>query len=276
MLPGNRSLSSSSGQGHANRPKHRRGRKKQHRFPGNLGLSQPWQPCYLATMSAGNASGRVLALLSQKGGSGKTTLATHLAVALGGERRVVLLDTDPQHSASDWGRARKAAAPELADADAGGVTAALRAIRAKASPGLVIIDSMPSVASDIGSIARAADFVLIPCRPSILDLRAVGGTVALVKAARVAAAIVLNAVPPARGAGEASVTHEARRALVQYGLPVLPETIGHRAVLAHALAAGLAVEEFEPASTAAQEVRQLAKQVESRLWQSAPTSPPST
>jgi len=196
-------------------------------------------------------------------------------VALGAGRPVVLLDTDPQRSVAAWGSAREAATPTLAEADAAGITQALRAIRAKGAAGLVIIDSMPSVVSDIGSIARAADFVLIPCRPSILDLRAVGGTVELVKAARVAAAIVINAAPPARGAGEASVTHEARRALAQYGLPVLAETIGHRAVLAHALAAGLAVEEFEPASTAAQEVRQLAKQMETRLWQSAPTSQPS-
>ena len=135
---------------------------------------------------------------------------------------------------------------------------------------------MPSVASDLGSLCRAADYVLIPCRPSILDLRAVGGTVELVKAARVAAAIVLNACPAPRGAGEASVTHEARRALLQYGLPVLPVAIGQRAVLAHALAAGLAVEEFEPDSKAAAEIRALAGTMEAQLWQDARTLQPST
>lgn len=217
---------------------------------------------------------RVLALLSQKGGSGKTTLATHLAVAFGGGRRVVLVDTDPQRSAAAWWRAREAETPELIEAKAEAITGTLRSIRA-AGAGLVIVDSMPSVASDIGSIARAADFVLIPCRPSILDLRAVGGTVELVKAGRVAAAIVLNAVPAARGVGEASVTVEARKALAQYGLPVLSVAIGHRAVLAHALAAGLAVEEYEPQSRAAGEVRDLARIVEKQLWQSARTSAPS-
>jgi chromosome partitioning protein len=217
---------------------------------------------------------RVLALLSQKGGSGKTTLATHLAVAFGGGRRVVLVDTDPQRSAAAWWRAREAETPELNEAKAEAIIATLRTIRA-AGAGLVIVDSMPSVQSDIGSIARAADFVLIPCRPSILDLRAVGGTVELVKAARVAAAIVLNAVPAARGVGEASVTVEARKALAQYGLPVLSVAIGHRAVLAHALAAGLAVEEYEPQSRAAAEIRDLARTVEKQLWQSARTSAPS-
>jgi chromosome partitioning protein len=227
-------------------------------------------------MVARNVSGaRVLALLSQKGGSGKTTLATHLAVALGGIRRVALVDTDPQRSATAWWRARSADAPELIEAEAGQIIAAVRAIRAAPDAGLAIIDSMPSVASDISSIARAADFVLIPCRPSILDLRAVGGTVELVKAVRVAAAIVLNAVPAPRGAGEASVTHEARRALLQYGLPILPVAIGQRAVLAHALAAGLAVQEYEPDSKAAAEIRALASTVEAQLWQDARTLQPS-
>lgn len=218
---------------------------------------------------------RVLALLSQKGGSGKTTLATHLAVALGADRRVVLVDTDPQRSAAGWAHSRESKTPEVIEAKAAAIIATLRAIRATGA-GLVIIDSRPSAEADVGSIARAADFVLIPCRPGILDLRAVGGTVDLVKQARVPAAIVLNAVPPARGVGEASVTVEARKALAQYGLPVLPVTIGQRAVLAHALITGLAVEEYEPSSVAAREIRELARTMENQLWQNDPTSPPST
>jgi chromosome partitioning protein len=215
---------------------------------------------------------KVLALLSQKGGSGKTTLATHLAVALGKSRRVVLVDTDPQRSAAAWARARESRLPELVEAAAGAIVATLRTIRAT-GPGLVVVDSMPSVQSDVSSIARASNFVLIPCRPSILDLRAVGGTVKLVKEARIPAAIVLTAVPPARGFGEASKTAEARKALAQYGLPVVRATIGYRTVLADALAAGLAVEEFDPTSRAAAEIRNLARIVEMQLWQDAPAAP---
>jgi chromosome partitioning protein len=217
----------------------------------------------------------VLALLSQKGGSGKTTLAVHLAVALGQDRRVVLVDTDPQRSAAAWWLGGKRETPELVEAAAGEIVGAVRRIRA-AGAGVVIVDTMPSVVSDVASIVRAADYVLIPCRPSVLDLRAVGGTVAVVKSTRTAAAIVLNAAPSRRGAGEAAVTHEARQALAQYGLPVLAQVIGQRVVLAHALAAGLAVEEFEPASRAAREIRALAKTVEERLWHDAPALQPST
>jgi chromosome partitioning protein len=218
---------------------------------------------------------RVLALLSQKGGSGKTTLAAHLAVALGAGRRVVLVDTDPQRSVAAWWRARGKETPELMETPAGEIIGTVRRIRAGGSGGLIVVDTMPSVAADIASIARAADYVLIPCRPSILDLRAIGGTVEVVRSVRTAAAIVLNAVPAPRGAGEASVTHEARGALRQYGLPVLPLVIGQRAVLAHALAAGLAVEEFEPDSKAAAEIRALAGYMEDRLWHDAPISQPS-
>jgi chromosome partitioning protein len=227
-------------------------------------------------MAAGNSSeSRVLALLSQKGGSGKTTLAAHLAVALGVGRRVVLVDADPQRSAAVWWRARGKEAPELVETPAGEIIGAVRRIRASGGGGLVVIDTMPSVAADIASIARAADYVLIPCRPSILDLRAIGGTVEVVRSVRTAAAIVLNAAPAPRGAGEASVTHEARGALRQYGLPVLEQVIGQRAVLAHALAAGLAVEEFEPESKAAAEIRALARYMEERLWHDAPILQPS-
>jgi chromosome partitioning protein len=227
-------------------------------------------------MIARTPSARILALLSQKGGSGKTTLATHLAVALGRNRHVVLVDTDPQRSAAAWARTRETDTPELVEAEASEIAITLRGIRATGA-GLVIIDSMPSVASDVTSVARQADLVLIPCRPSILDLRAVGGTVALVKQqARVEALIVLNAVASRRGAGEATATHQARQALAQYGLPVAPTTIGYRVDLAHALAWGLSVEEFAPQSKAAAEIRTLADLVEFHLWQSvAPTLQPS-
>jgi chromosome partitioning protein len=208
-------------------------------------------------------------LLSQKGGSGKTTLATHLAVALGGNRQVTLVDTDPQRSAAAWAQTRQTATPKLLEARAGDIAVTLRGIRA-AGADLIIIDSMPSVASDVTSIARQADLVLIPCRPSILDLRAVGGTVAVVKEqARVNAIVVLNAVAARRGAGEATATHQARQALAQYGLPVAPMTVGYRVDLAHALAWGLSVEEFAPESKAAAEIRVLADLVERELWQSA-------
>ena len=241
-----------------------------------LALLRLGPACYAPAIMVAKIPAHVLALLSQKGGSGKTTLASHLAVALGRDRRVVLVDTDPQRSAAAWARTREADRPELIETEAGEIGPTVRGIRATGAD-LIIIDSMPSVASDVTSIARQANLVLIPCRPSILDLRAVGGTVALVKQqARVEAVIVLNAVASRRGAGEATATRQARQALAQYGLPVAPTTIGYRVDLAHALAWGLSVEEFAPQSKAAAEVRALADLVEFHLWQNAVlTSQPS-
>jgi hypothetical protein len=107
------------------------------------------------------------------------------------------------------------------------------------------------------AVARQVDFILIPTRPAILDLRAIARTVEFVRRAGRPAAILLNAVPPGRGVAESSVTTEARRALAAYGLPIVPTAVGQRAALAHALNDGRAVTEFEPDGKAAEELRGL-------------------
>jgi len=224
-------------------------------------------------MVARNASAaRVVALLSQKAARARPRsprIWLWPSVAIGAWSWSTPTRSAALRPGSGRGRRRP---PSWSRPEAGGIVAALRAIRARGGAGLVVIDSMPSVVSDIGGIARSADFVLIPCRPSILDLCVVGRTVELIKQARVAAAFVLNGVPAGLGVGEASVTVEARRALAGYGLPVMKQAIGQRAVLAHALAAGLPVSEFEPDSRATAEIRALASTLEDRLWQDDPTS----
>jgi chromosome partitioning protein len=214
------------------------------------------------------AAFRVLALLSRKGGSGKTTLAAHLAVAFGeAGRRVLLIDCDAQASATAWAGLREADSPETVQSLPADLRAALEAAR-RSGITLAVVDSAPGVGPDITPIAKAADLVLVPCRPSVLDLFAINQTVATIKSARVPAGIVLNACPSRRGAGEASVTVDARRALAGYGLPILTPTIGERVSLRHALSAGLAVSEFDPDGRAAAEIAALAAFVEHRLWPS--------
>jgi chromosome partitioning protein len=214
----------------------------------------------------------VIALLSRKGGSGKTTLSTHLAVAFGAAgRRVVLVDCDPQASATAWAelrvRLRGTQTPEVIQCTPAELRNTLAKVR-RGGSGLVVIDSQPGVGPDIAPIAKAADLVLIPCRPSVLDLLAIRGTVEEVKRSRVPAAIVMNACPSRRGVGEASVVIDARRALAEYGLPILAQTIGERASLRHALSGGAAVAEFEPSGRAAMEITALATFAEKQLWQS--------
>ncbi len=212
---------------------------------------------------------KTLAILARKGGAGKTTLAVHLAViAMQAGKRVLLVDTDPQRSTAAWWRSRLASEPELVECLASKLPDVLKAARA-AGVDLAVVDTRPSVEADTTLVARLADLVLIPTRPAILDLRAIGATVEVVQAAKRSAVIVLNAAPPARGTGEAPTTAEARTALAAYGLPVAPMAIGNRAALAHALTGGLAVTEFEPAGKAAAELHALFELVKDRLWPAA-------
>ena len=208
---------------------------------------------------------KVVGLLSRKGGSGKTTLAVHLAVAAqAGGRRVLLVDLDPQTSASAWWRARAAETPEMEPATPDRLPALLDAAR-KAGVDLVMVDTRPSVEADAAQVATLSDFVLIPTRPAILDLRAILATLDIVKGAADRAALVLNACQPPRGSGEASGTVDARNALKAFGVPVAPVAIVQRAALSHALVGGLTATETEPAGKAAKDIRALWRYVEKEL-----------
>ena len=174
-------------------------------------------------------------------GPGKTTLAVHLAVLADAVLAdAVLVDLDPQRSAGDWWRAREADVPALVETDAGQLADVIAAAEADNLP-LAIVDTPPHAEQAIVTAAQLADLVIIPTRPGILDLRAVGRTVDIVRDVGTAAAIVLNACPPGRGSGEASIVREARASLKGYGLPVARATITQRVALGHALIDGLAI-----------------------------------
>lgn len=208
---------------------------------------------------------KTIALLAQKGGAGKTTLAIHLAtLAVAEGRRTVLVDMDPQRSAGDWWRAREAETPELVECEAKDLPAVMELARADRVDCLML-DTAPHAEPAAVTAARLANLVLIPCRPAILDLRAIGKTVDIVQAIGARAAIVLNSCPPSRGFGEASLTREARQGLEAYGLPVCPVAITQRAALSHALIDGRAVHEFEPDGKAAAELRGLWKWIREGL-----------
>jgi chromosome partitioning protein len=191
-----------------------------------------------------------IALLSFKGGVGKTTLALHLATAAGD---ALIVDVDRQRSATGWWRSREAVLPELV---AGPATDAGKAIAA-AERTWVFVDTAPAIDADARAVVEAVDFCLIPTRPAILDLRAIADTIDIVRDARKPGAIVLNFCPPGRGMAEAGLVGEARRALQVYSLPVAPVAITQRVSLSHALAGGQAITEFEPHGRAADEIGRL-------------------
>lgn len=209
---------------------------------------------------------KTLAVLSRKGGAGKTTVTLHLAVAA--TRRTVILDADPQRSAADWWRSRDATSPELVE---GGVADLQDIQSAAAADGveLLVIDTRPSAQEDAQEAARAADLALIVVKPTILDLRAVQATVDAVKAGRTPAAFLINQAPSGRGGVEAPIVKEAIEALGGYDLPVCPVILHARASYHAALIDGRAVNETEPTGKAAKEIAALWAYVEGKLWPSA-------
>jgi len=196
---------------------------------------------------------RSIAFLSQKGGSGKTTLAVHVAVAASeAKEKVTLIDTDPQASAADWGAARKRAGLNeyLAIEKATASTLATTLDRARShSATLAIIDMAPHATAGVDVIAAAADFLLIPCRASAFDLRAIAASVNVVKAARKPGAFILNACDP-----RIPEVEEAKNVLARHGLKVVPVDIGQRVSFVRAVASGQSVTEFDGHGKAAKEI----------------------
>jgi chromosome partitioning protein len=194
----------------------------------------------------------IVALLSQKGGAGKTSLALHLAVAAEkAGQRCVVIDLDPQASSAAWKDSRENETPVVVSVPPVRLPQALQAAR-DGGADLVLIDTAPH-ASDVAlAAAEVSHLILIPCRAGILDLRAIGTTARVVKLAGKTAYVVLNAVPP----HASNVLADAREAVAVHELDVAPIALRQRAAYAHALTAGQTAQEYEPQGKAAEEIAQ--------------------
>jgi chromosome partitioning protein len=176
----------------------------------------------------------------------------HTAVAAteAGES-VVVIDTDPQKSATVWGDARSQEVPIVATAAASELGRVLEAADQERMT-LAIVDTAPHAAPDATRIVRAVDLVAIPVRPTAFDIAAAGSAVDIVKAAGVRAVFVLSACP-----FRSPEIAETRTVLAEYGLPIAPVEIIDRRAFARAVATGRAVTEFESDGKAATEIRAL-------------------
>lgn len=206
----------------------------------------------------------IVALLNQKGGTGKTTLALHLAgewVRRG--HRVTLIDADPQGSALDWSeqRAREHLPRRF------GVVGLARDTLHREAPELardadhVVIDGPPRVAGLMRSALLAADLVLIPVQPSPLDGWASAEMLALVNEARIyrpelVARFVLN-----RCATRTVLARETAESLTDHDPPALSATVGQRIAFATAAQTGRLVSEIDNATAAAREIAALTDQI---------------
>lgn len=195
-----------------------------------------------------------IVLASQKGGSGKTTLAGHLAVEASRKGPVVLVDTDPQGSLSDWWNARPKDNLHFANVKPSQLGRLIEQWRL-AGVRTVLIDTPPALTETIRAVVAMADLVVIPTKPSPHDFRAMLPTVQLVQKAGKPFALVINAAVP-----RARLTAQAAHFIKKIG-PAAPVIVHHRVDFAASMIDGRVARELNRISRSSSEIKALWKWV---------------
>jgi len=203
----------------------------------------------------------ITAVVNQKGGAGKTTIALNLAAALAAEgKKVLLIDADPQQTAQDWAAVRQTAPPFQ-------VMGLSKPILHRDLPKMakdydeIMIDGAPRNYEVARSAIAAADLVLIPVQPSGADFWASRETVELVKEAHSFKETQKAAFVVSRKIGRTVMAKSIRDALAGFDLPILKAGTSQRVAYAEALTAGMTVIELQPYGEAALEIRRILKEL---------------
>jgi chromosome partitioning protein len=202
----------------------------------------------------------ILTIASQKGGAGKTTLSTHLAVEAErtGAGPVAVVDTDPQGSLADWWNQRAAETPLFAAVAIGRLADHMTALR-REGVNLVVIDTPPAFVDTIRAAIAVADLILIPARPSPHDLRAVGVIVEMAEDLKKPFGFVVNGATP-----RTTIALEAVQALAQHGR-VAPVIVHQRIDFAASMVDGRTAGEVNARSRSAEEITALWKYIKTHL-----------
>ncbi len=202
----------------------------------------------------------VLAVASQKGGPGKTTLAAHLAVAaeLAGGGPVALVDADPQASLSHWWNARESDSPVFVRTKVERLSEDIKRMVAFGIR-LLVIDTPPAITRTIEDVVKVSDLVLIPSRPSPHDLRAASATIEIVERIGRPMVFAINGA-----SARARITSEAVFALSQHGT-LAPAIIHQRTDFASSMIDGRTVMELDPASSSSEEITLLWQYLHGRI-----------
>jgi chromosome partitioning protein len=197
----------------------------------------------------------IVSVCTRKGGAGKTTISAHLAVAARAVgRQVALIDLDPQFSVTGWWKRRPTKDMDCFEAAPGDLAEQMERISNSGDYDLIVIDTPPQSVTAARTAMRASNLVVIPLRPSALDLDAVAVIAAMAKLEAKKSLFVLNGVPP-----RSAYTARARGTLETdfATIPIFPGSLGQRSAFVEAMATGRGVGEFQPKSKAAAEVSAL-------------------
>jgi chromosome partitioning protein len=217
-----------------------------------------------APVLGGEAEVRTLAVVALKGGSGKTTVATHLALAAHlRDVPALLVDIDPQRSARDVLGARETPGPDCVTTSGAKLLAAQRAA-AGLNKELLIVDTPAGAIEELGEALVLTDLAILVVRPTLLDLAGLARTLSVVRRLNKAATVVLNQAPVARENLEPPLVQRAMRALDYMQAPVAPVILRSRSVYQTALERGRSAEETAD-KAAGREIAALWAFVEGRL-----------
>jgi len=195
---------------------------------------------------------KVLSVITQKGGAGKTTIATALAVAaeLDG-KHVAVFDLDPQATACFWADVRQAPTPAVKDCSVARLPHYLEAAK-QSGCDLAVIDC-PAVHRDIAHDAAAlSDLVLVPTRADVFDVRSMSKTIEVVRSVNKPHAVVLNFCPPSGPEVPA-----AREGVAQIGAELCPVELHQLKAFSRAQQTGQSAQEVEAGSSAAKQIIEL-------------------
>jgi len=198
---------------------------------------------------------KIIAILNQKGGAGKTTLATNLARALqkAANESVLLVDSDPQGSARDWNAASGGELVPVIGLDRSTLAKDIQAI--KDNQDWIVIDGAPQIAELAVAAIKCADLILIPVQPSPYDIWACEDLVDIIKARQE----VTDGTPKAafiisRSIKNTQLSKEIGEALLGYELPVFKSFTSQRVIYAKSAAVGSSVLDMDPHNEAEKEI----------------------
>ena len=206
-------------------------------------------------------SGRIVTVAQQKGGTGKTTLAAHLAVAFARKKQSVpILDVDPQGSLGEWFEARERRLGEGATGlrfrTASGWGARREARDLGRDHDVVVIDTPPKSDSEARPAIETADLVVVPIQPTPVDVWATDSTLEMIARERGAGLLVINRVPQ-----RTLLAAEMITAIRAFGCAVAASQLGNRVAFAASMGKGATVMELEPSGKATLEVEALAAEI---------------